>query len=185
MAVSTGLDLNSILQNLSASSVSSKNQAKDFEGLSAETLGPVLKYFKTLIGGDEGALMSATTPERARVIDQYDTARKAISEFGPRGGGTNATLAGSRFQEASDLAGITSQARTNAVSGAANLGMGLTQAGLSSEQLANQDLGAILSGILGKESLDVQKRGQNAGVLGSFGEALGSIFSMFLPFGKK
>src|SRR5262245_54209632 len=55
------------------------------EGASA--LNPALNYFKGQLSSNPQELLAATAPERGRVIDQYDTARQAIGEFGPRGGG--------------------------------------------------------------------------------------------------
>jgi len=159
-------------------------QGREFSGMSSEALGPVMQYFKQLMGGDPSALMDATRQERGRVIDQYDTARRAISQFGPRGGGTTSALAESRFAQAESLADITSSAQRDAASGLAELGPQLAALGLSSQSLASQDLNSIINTILTREGFDVQKRGQNMEAAGAAGEAAATLLGIWLTRDK-
>ena len=140
-------------------------------------LDPVLNYLKGILGDDPQALLRATQGARGRVIDQYDTARQTIAQFGPRGGGTNAVLAGSRISQANALADVTSTARREAVGQAAALGTGLTGLGLTAAQIEQSDLNTIIQTILTREGFDVSKRGQNMEALGGLGEALGTIIA--------
>ncbi len=171
-------------QQLEQSAQQNQAQGREFSGMSSEALGPVLQYFKQLMGGDPSALMDATRQERGRVIDQYDTARRAIANFGPRGGGTTSALAESRFAQAESLADITSGARRDAAANLADLGPQLAALGLSSQQLASQDLNSIINTILTREGFDVQKRGQNMEAAGAAGEAAATLLGIWLTRDK-
>lgn len=159
--------------------------ANQFQDQSASALGPALEYLTKLAGGDPAALMDATRQERGRVIDQYDTARRAISNFGPRGGGTTSALAESRFTQAESLADITSSARKDAVAQLSELGPQLGALGLTAQQLASMDLNSLISTLLTREGFDVQKRGQNMEMWGGIGEALGTLAGIWATRGKK
>ncbi len=142
---------------------------------------PAVNYLTDILSSNPAAVMDATRQERGRVIDQYDTARRAIANFGPRGGGTTSTLAESRFQQAESLADITSTARRDAVSQAGELGTRLTALGLTADQLASADISAVISAILQREGVGVQgqylglEKGEATGQL--IGEVLGGIFN--------
>lgn len=141
---------------------------------------PAVKYLTDILSSNPAAVMEATRQERGRVIDQYDTARRAIANFGPRGGGTTSTLAESRFDQAESLADITSSARRDAVSAAGDLGTRLTALGLTADQLASADINTVIRSILAREGIGVQgqylglEKGAATGEL--IGEVLGRIF---------
>ena len=142
---------------------------------------PAVKYLTDVLSSNPAAVLDATRQERGRVIDQYDTARRAIANFGPRGGGTTSTLAESRFDQAESLADITSSARRDAVSAAGDLGTRLTALGLSADQLASADINAVIRAILAREGVGVQgqllglEKGEATGEL--IGQVLGGIFN--------
>jgi hypothetical protein len=136
-----------------------------------------MQYLKSLTGNDPSAIMAATAPERGRVMDQYDTARKAIAQFGPRGGGQAAAFSDASFREASDLSDITAGARQGAVGQLGQLGLSATGLGLSAQQLASADLNTVLNAVLTREGHDVGKRGQNMAAWADAGEALGMILA--------
>ena len=169
-----------IAKMLQQSSAETRSQAGALAGQGAETLNPTIQYFKQILSSDPSAVMDATRQERGRVIDQYDTARKAISNFGPRGGGTTSALAESRFAEGETLADVVSRARSEAVGQAGQLGVNLTGLGLSADQLASADLNTVLNSIFAREGLDVTKRGQNMQALGGVGQAAGQLLGLFL-----
>lgn len=171
------------LATLQSSSTALRGQGTALQSMGADALQPVLAYFSKLAGGDPQALLEATRPERARVIDQYDTARKAISDFSPRGGGSNAALASSRFAEASDLSNITANMRSNAASAAGNLGTTLTGLGLSAQQLASADLNTVINAVLTQQGFDVTKHGQNAQAASGIAEGLGTLLGLYLTRG--
>lgn len=141
---------------------------------------PAVNYLTDVLSSNPAAILDATRQERGRVIDQYDTARRAIANFGPRGGGTTSTLAESRFDQAESLADITSSARRDAVSAAGDLGTRLTALGLTADQLASADINTVISAILAREGIGVQgqylglEKGQATGEL--IGEILGGLF---------
>ncbi len=149
-------------------------------GQGQQALAPTLAYYQSLIGQDPAALMQATAPERGRVIDQYDSARRAAAEFGPRGGATNAAIANSHFQQAQQLGDITSMAKRDATSQLAALGATMTGLGLSADQLASMDLNAVIQAVLGQDYLDIQKRGQTMAMWGGVGETAGSLAGLYL-----
>lgn len=156
-----------------------------------KALNQVLDYYGKLTSGDPNAVLDATKAQRGRVIDQYDTARKNILEFNPRGGGTTSTLAQSRLDEASALSDATSTATGDAAKIMAGLGPQLEGLGLSAQQLADADVGTIINAVLAKQqlaqgdkSLDLQKRGQNISGASGFGEAIGNILGLILTRGK-
>jgi len=140
-----------------------------------EALAPATEYYQKQLGEDPSALMDATKGERGRVIDQYDAARRAASQFGPRGGGTNAAISESYFTQANQLSDITSMAKKDAATQLGQLGATMTGLGLSADQLASADLETVLSAVLAREGLSLQKRGQNMQLAGDIGGALGSI----------
>lgn len=145
------------------------------------TTTPATKYLQDVLSSNPGAILDATKQERGRVIDQYDTARRAIANFGPRGGGTTSTLAESRFQQAEALSDVTSSARRDAVSAAGDLGTRLTALGLSADQLASADLNSVIRAILAREGVGIQgsaeARAQGEGQGQLLGEILGGIFN--------
>lgn len=164
---------------------SKKNSAKGDElgGLSTQALAPVLDYFKNVASGDPGALMAATMPERGRVIDQYDAARKAAVMAAPRGGGTTSALATSYISEANQLSDITATARREGATTLGNMGINLAGLGLSADQLASADLDSIIRAVFAQKGIDAQKRGQNMAMWGDIGEAAGSIIVEILSGG--
>lgn len=172
------------MQMLQESSKGLRKQGQEFGQTGSEALGPVLEHFKNLLSGDPQALLNATKAQRGRVIDQYDSARQAITNFGPRGGGTTSALAASRFSEANALSDITSQAQEGAAGALAQLGPQLAGLGLSAQQLASADLESVIRAIFAQKGLDLQRRGQNLEALTGIGEALGNLFGIWITRDK-
>ena len=174
-------DITKLLQEHAAKM---SGQAGELEGQGGDTLAPVMEYFQKLLSGDPGMMMEATRPERGRVIDQYDTARRAVSQFAPRGGGSNSAIAGSFVQEAQQLGDVTSTARREAVGQASQLGATLKGLGLSADDLATKDLNSIISTVMANKQLDLTKRGQNMAMVGELGQGLGTLLGMYLTRGQ-
>jgi hypothetical protein len=106
------------------------------KGLSEMGLGalqPVLRYLTAVAGGDVTALMSATAPERAQLIDQYDTAKRNAATFSPRGGGVTSGMIGIENAKATALGTQAAEARRSAVGTLGQLGESLTETGLRAE----------------------------------------------------
>ena len=145
-----------------------------------ESIAPAQQYFKGLLSSNPQEMLAATAPERGRVIDQYDAARQATAEFGPRGGGTNSALAASRTQQAAQLGDILSTGKREAAGASAQLGTTLSGLGMTAQQLQSADLNTILQSILTREGFDIEKRGQTMNAWGGVGQAAGSILGGFL-----
>jgi len=143
------------------------------EGLT--DLGQASDYFSDLLGSDPAALMEATKAERGKVIDQYDTARQAITEFGPKGGGTTSALAQSRIAQANQLSDLMATGRREAAQGIADIGQVIAGVGLTQEQIASADLNSVLDAALTREGHDITKRGQTMGAWGDVGELAGTV----------
>jgi len=165
--------INPYLDDLSKGAQGLRQQGQDLNLQGSEALAPALQYLRQILSTNPNEVMAATAPERGRVIDQYDAARRAIGEFGPRGGGTTSALAESRISEAGALGDILSTGRREAFGQAAQLGTTMTGLGLTADQLASADIEKIIDAILTREGFDVQKRGQTMQMWSSIGQAAG------------
>ena len=172
------------LDQLQSSSTGLRKQASDFGQMGAGPLGMSLDYLRNILSANGQQAMAAVAPEEGRVIDQYDTARKAISSFSPRGGGTTSALAQSRLSQAGDISDLFTGARREAFGQAASLGTSLEGLSLSGSQLASADLQRILDSILTEQGFDVQQHGQNMAALGELGQGVGTLLGLFLTRNK-
>jgi hypothetical protein len=139
-----------------------------------QALTPVLQYLKAVAGGDPGALLGATQPQRARVIDQYDTAKRG-DQFLPRGGGQTASAMARSTQEASDLSTISADARTAGVNELGTLGQNLAQLGLSATTQGTNDLNNSIQAYEQQAKFAAQQSSQT-------GAAIGKSISAAMPF---
>lgn len=156
------------LDALTKNAQSMTDLAKTLNMQGMDLFGPASDYLKKLLSGNRQDILQATAPERARVIDQYATAKKALATFTPRGGGQAAAAADLQAKEASDLSQIGAQARSGAVGTALTTGTQLTGQGISASGAAANDYAAILS--------DIERQNeQKAQGLGGLGQALGTI----------
>ncbi len=161
------------ITQLEKATKTSQDKSAKFEEEGADILGPVSKYLKDVTGGSRQALLGATAPERQRIIDQYDTAKRSIAEFAPRGGGQASAMAHVLTREASDLATTTANARTQGFAAAATLGTTLRQLGVTEDQIASGNLSTLIQAALAKSAQD-QQGGFN------LGSALGTLAGIFL-----
>lgn len=159
-------------------------RAGDLSTEGDDALAMVTDYFKKLTGGDYNAVAQATMPQRARVIDQYDTARDAIAKFSPHGGGTTSASAMSRVSEANEISDITAGAQGGAADKLASIGLSQAGLGLNAEQLAGADLNTLISGILGQQQLAVQKSGQKSQATAGIAQAVGQMLALYLTRNK-
>lgn len=163
-------DLNSLALSGSKDLIS---QGKDLTTEGSDALHPVIQQFMDLLSGDREAVDAAIAPEERSVLDQYDVSRRAIGEFGPRGGGATSTIAQSRFKQAGDITTLRSSVRRDAASSLAEIGSRLTA----------QGIGAQTGGINGFMNLlqqALESKGQDLQTMGQLGEGLGTILSLFL-----
>lgn len=165
-----GDDVSKALANLQKTASQANQVGIDATAQGSDLFRSVVPYIKALAGGDQAALNLATMPERRRVIDQYDTARKSIAEFTPRGGGQATAMSNLRGQEAGDLAGLFAGAQKEGVSAATDIGHVLSSLGLSAEGMSAQTQAAIA------QILQKQQENKAAGWSG-FGKAIGEIIA--------
>jgi hypothetical protein len=130
-------DLRAMAQSLFGAGA--KNQA-----VGADAMAPVLQYLARVAGGDPAALFGATQPERTRVLDQYDTARKSLM-FNPRGGGQASATAALEASKASTLTSQTAAARTAGVQTAAALSSDLIHTGAQESAAGTADLARAIN----------------------------------------
>jgi hypothetical protein len=153
-----------------------QGQGSSLFSAGTDALGPAMNYFKALASGDPSQALAATQPQRGRVIDQYDAARRSAGQFGARGGGQASSELESRSKEAGQLADITSQARSEGASKLAELGSDVTKTGLSAEESANKALADTLGPLLEQQKQANQSSGGFWKGLGELaGAALGAL----------
>lgn len=163
------------INKVNANATALTGQGNALYATGSDALAPALSYFKQLAGGDASAALAATAPQRGRVMDQYDAARKSAGQFGPRGGGTASTQLSTRAAEAGQLADTTSSARADAAKELGSLGSDVTKSGLSAEETANQQMASVLQPLL-------EQQKQKAESSGGFWKGLGDLAGAALSF---
>lgn len=181
---STSPEITSLMNTIKANSATATKNASALTASGSSALDPVLNYYKSLTGGNASAINAATAPQRQRVIDQYDTARKNIATFSPRGGGTNSALAGSQFNQADQLTDITTAAQTDAEKELSGIGTTEQQIGVSEANSANSDLNSVIQAVLGQGEQGIQTRGQNLTAAANSSSALGKLLGTYLTQNK-
>ena len=137
-------------------------------------IGNASSFYNTLLSGDPAATAKLLAPQISEITGQGQQAKKTISEFGNRSGGTNSqaqTIDDKTRANIDDMISkLTGQAAGGAASlGTSTLGLGLEanqqQAADAQQQLENQQ-NSLLGGIISK------------GVSGGLGliPGLGNIF---------
>ncbi len=177
-------DLDPYTKLLQGSSERLSGQGQDLVSQGGGGLNQVMAYLQKLAGGDASAIMDATKASRGRVIDQYDSAKRSVANFTPRGGGSAAAIGDLETGKANQLSDILSSKQDEAVGQLSATSQALTGLGLSAEQLATGDLNTIINAILAQKSLDLAKRGQNIqGAVGA-GEGIGTLLGLLLTRNK-
>ncbi len=166
-------DLDDILRRLDERSERQSAQGENLLSLGTSGLRPALRFLTAITRGDPGAVGQATQPERRRVIDQYDTARRAVAQFAPRGGGQTSTIAQSFTDEAGVLGDIFAKGRREGATALGQLSTRLASLGISAESVAGQNLSTLVRAYL---TQDEQARRS----AGGFGEALGGLAGLLL-----
>ena len=141
---------------------------------STNATGSVGNYLQSLLSGGRTEAMQAAAPEVNTILSQYDTAKKSLSQFAPRGGGTNAQLANLPFQESGAITNLLAGERSQAAQNLTSLGLG---EGSVASSLLPRDSGAG-SSLLNYGLQNQAQQGAMFGQVGtSLGTLLGSIFS--------
>lgn len=163
----------------------SRKQGQEFIGQGQEAIIPALEYYNNILSSNPAGVLEATKPERGRVIDQYDTARRNLVNFGPRAGGTASSLAGLEVAKANQLSDLTAEARRTGASESADLGATLAGLGITEENAGAQNLSSAIQALLTKAGYDVTKRGQNLEAASGLGEAAGTLIGILLTRGQQ
>ena len=161
-------DLSTLAKSLSASGDKSTNTGMD-------ALAPVLKYLNGLMSGNPADTLSATAPERASVLSQYDTARQAITKSSPRGGGLALASTELNTKQAGDLAALPAKARTDAASAESQLGTTLTGQGIQAQSAAGSDLATAVQAANTQAAQQAQSNS-------AAGAGIGSLIADAIPF---
>lgn len=144
----------------------------DDKAAGKNALAPVLKYLTAIAGGDPSAVLEATAPQRARVLDQYDTARKAITQQ-PRGGGQASGALKLEASKASDLATTASSARSEGVKELGAIGTNLNAQGAQEQETG------ITAAMNAFKSLSADKQQSNEGIGKAIGAAIPFLLALF------
>lgn len=155
--------------NKNAQGATDLSKSLGMEG--SDLFGPAAAYLKKILSGDRQQLLEATAPERHRVIDQYATAKKALAEFTPRGGGQAGSMNRLQAQEASDLSGIGSAARAAATTTGLSAGLNAQGLGLQASGIAANDYTGILDFMQKQNELKAQSSA-------ALGQGLGSLIPL-------
>ena len=145
-------------------------------GQSSSDLKKVSDFLTPLLTGGRQAALESAAPEVNTILSQYDTAKKSISEFSPRGGGTNSQLADLPFKESGDITNLLSREKSAAASNLASVGG--TEGSLASSLLP-RDTGAgssLLNYALGNKA-------QQGQMFGSLGTSIGTLLGKIPGFG--
>ncbi len=151
-------------------------------------------YWTQLLSGDRTAVAQRLGPDLARVSDQYDAARKTISEFSPRGGGRGAALTNLSTQQAAQTGDAFLRAKPEAAQAMERLAVERSAAGSGALSASANSIGQMLSALLGGQSEALQARGlgvnqqavdlqaqqQRSSALGGLGGSLGNILLAIL-----
>jgi Trp operon repressor len=149
-----------------------KSMAAGQEGLES-----AMQFFKRLTSGDQGDITRAVAPGVNTIVSQYDAARKAISEFGARGGGRNEMLAELPFRQAGDIAKLVQGAQLEGAKQLPQVASLLSQQGLGAAGLTAQNLRAMLE-------QEMEKRKQNTELGVGIGQIAAMLLKNYLPGGK-
>lgn len=166
LAPSSGGDVTGQAGTIQARAGAEFTTGQQLAGTGGEALNQALQYYRQLLSGDPALLASATAPERRRVIDAYDTAKRA-AEFAPRGAEAGAML-NLGAKQASDLATLPLAARANAAQQLGQVGTWAAQLGTTAESSAQQSLAQALYPLLHQRDVDHQSIASTFAGLGEF-----------------
>lgn len=164
-----------ITDKLSTLSDALSSQGEKTHATGMDALQPVLKYLNGLLSGNPADVQAATAPERASILNQYDTARTTLERTAPRGGGQVSAMGALEGQKASQLATTTATARSGAADKLSQLGTTLTGQGLSAEAYAGSDLATAVQA---SQRASEQQAKSNSDA----GASIGGFIADALPF---
>lgn len=135
-------------------------------------------FFRKLLSGDRTETTQALSPEIQAVKDQYDSTKRSISEYGPRGGGQVAAIGQASEKEAGRIGGLFSTARSRGAAGLGQVGQVLGQLGLGGLNLASSSLGDILHTLVAEQGVEAGVSERKSAALGGLGSLIGSLIPL-------
>lgn len=118
-------------------------------------------FWSKLLGGNRESMAQQMNPEVSSIVSQYDAGRKAMSEFGARGGGKNSTLAELPTKQTGDITKMFQTMRPEAAKQLTGIAQVLASLGLSQEQIAASLFSLTNQNLLGRKGLNVQESSAN------------------------
>ncbi len=139
-------------------------------GAGSQVMQQPLNYYSGILGGDRQSMMETVAPEVNTILGQYDTAKRAVAENAPRGGGANTTQANAPYALSGEITNLLNTVRPQAAAATTDIGkflstLGTTETGQAGN-LINQNAWTQLA-----------KGQQQAGTAGALGKAIGSILA--------
>lgn len=171
--VSDWTDPGSISTTAGVTASNLSSQGSGLVGGGMATFAPVIQQLMRIIQGNQTEVDTALAPQESSIMAQYDTARRNIANFTPRGGGQTSALAGSRIAEAGKISDLRSSARTSAIGELASIGGTELSAGANLESTG-------LQGILATLQSAITERGQNLSFFGDLGKGIGSLLGAWI-----
>lgn len=156
---------------LTKSATDMTDLSKSLNSQSQDLFRQIAPMLRDLLSNNSQSVLLATMPERRRVMDQYDAARKSLAEFGQRSGGTAGANNEMMGKEASDLASIKSTARQGAMGDASGLAGSLQSAGLNAGAQALNAQNALAN-------IDLQHQQMSQQNAAGLGQSLGSLLAL-------
>jgi hypothetical protein len=157
---------------------------KRFFGVANPSLEAVMKFWMPILSGDQTAVGNLLAPEIGMISKQFETARRDIGSFVPRGGGKSAALGRTNLDQAGAVANLIGTARPRAAAALTELGGAAGQLGLGAAGEAGRGISDTLFALINRRGQDIEanltRRGQNIGLAGEAGRGIGGIIAALL-----
>jgi hypothetical protein len=132
-----------------------------------------LGFFRALLSGDRAAVLQAFAPEVETLTQAYETGRRELEEFAPRGGGRTAAMTELPFRKARDIESLVHGARLTGAAGVEDIGQMLASLGLGELGAGAQVATAARGQAFDERQLAAQQAQQA-------GEAVGSLIALMV-----
>ncbi len=139
-------------------------------GAGSQVMQQPLNYYSGILGGDRQSMMETVAPEVNTILGQYDTAKRAVAENAPRGGGANTTQANAPYALSGEITNLLNTVRPQAAAATTDIGKFLSTLGTTETGQAGNLINQNAWTQLGKGQ-------QQAGMAGALGKAIGSILA--------
>lgn len=130
-------------------------------GDAQESLTLAKNHYQRLLAGDSDTTMRALQPQVRGILHQYDAAKRATGEFGPRGGGRNEAMQDINFKEAGDVGTLIGGQATEAANKLRDIGAQFGYVGLGETGQGEASYMDALRAIMQQQSLYLQSTGMS------------------------